>query len=46
VEESISGVRGVLAYAGCFCKAAGIVDRDNGWEASLSDGLRFVHDPM
>ena len=26
VEERISGVRGVLNYAGCFAEAAGSVD--------------------
>ena len=30
-------VRGVLNYAGCFAKAAGSVDRVNGWEAGLHD---------
>ena len=36
------GVCGVLDYAGCFSEAAGSVDRVNGWEAGLSDGLGFV----
>ena len=40
------GVRGVLDYAGCFSEAAGRVDRVNGWEAGLCDGLGFVHDPL
>ena len=31
----MSGVRGVLNYAGCFAKAVGSVDRVNGWEAGL-----------
>ena len=46
VEESMSGVRGVLDYAGCFSEAAGSVDRVNGWEAGLRDGLGFVHNPL
>ena len=40
----MSGVRGVLNYAGCFAEAAGSADRVNGWEAGLCDGLGFVHD--
>ena len=43
VEERMSGVRAVHDYAGCFAKAAGSVDRVNGWEAGLSDGLGFIH---
>ena len=35
----MSGVHGALNYAGCFAKAAGSVDRVNGWEAGLRDGL-------
>ena len=35
----MSGVRGVLNYAGCFAEAVGSVDRLNGWEAGLHDGL-------
>ena len=31
VEERMSGVYGVLDYAGCFSEAAGSVDRVNGW---------------
>jgi len=42
----MSGVRGLLDYAGCFSDAAGSVDRVNGWEAGLRDGLRVVHDPL
>ena len=42
MEERMSGVRGVLNYAGCFSKAAGSVDRVNGWETGLRDGLVFV----
>ena len=42
----MSGVHGVLDYAGCFAEAAGSVDRVNGWEAGLRDGLGFVHDPL
>ena len=45
VEEMMSGVCGVLDYAGCFFEAAGSVDRVNGWEHRLCDGLGFVHDP-
>ena len=33
----MSGVRGVLNYAGCFSEAVGSVDRVNGWEAGLSE---------
>ena len=40
----MSGVRGVLNYAGCFSEAAGSVDRVNGWEAGLRDGLGYIHD--
>ena len=43
VEERMSGVRGVLDYAGCFSEAAGSVDSVNGWETGLSDRLGFVH---
>ena len=42
----MSGVRGVLNYAGCFAEAAGSIDRVSGWEAGLRDGLGFVHDPL
>ena len=44
VEERMSGVRGVLNYAGCFAEAAGSVDGINGWEAGLRDGLGDIHD--
>jgi len=40
------GCMGVLGYAGCFSKVAVSVDGVNGWEAGLSDGLGFVHDPL
>ena len=40
----MSGVCGVLHYAGCFSKVAGSVDRVNGWEAGLHDGLGYIHD--
>ena len=30
VEERMSGVRGILDYAGCFSEAAGSIDRING----------------
>ena len=40
----MSGVRGVFNYAGCFAEAAGSVDRVNGWEAGLRDGLGYIHD--
>ena len=43
VEERMSGVRGVLNYAGCFSEAVGSVDRVNGWEAGLRDGLGYIH---
>jgi len=39
----MSGVRGVLDYAGCFFEATGSVDGVNGWEAGLRDGLGYVH---
>ena len=39
MEERMSGVCGVLNYAGCFAEAAGSVDRVNGWEDGLRDGL-------
>ena len=39
----MSGVCGVLNYAGCFAKAAGSVDRVNGREVGLRDGLGFIH---
>ena len=44
VEEGMSRVRGVLNYAGCFAEAAGSVNRVNGWEAGLRDGLGYIHD--
>ena len=40
----MSGVCGVLNYAGCFSAAAGSVDRVNEWEAGLRDGLGYIHD--
>ena len=40
----MSGVRGVLDYAGCFSEAVGSIDRVNGWEAGLHDGLGYIHD--
>ena len=40
----MSRVRGVLNYAGCFAKVAGSVDRVNGWEVGLHDGLGYIHD--
>ena len=39
VEERMSGVRGVLNYAGCFSEVAESVDSVNGWEVGLRDGL-------
>ena len=42
----MSGVHGVLNYVGCFCEAVGSVDSVNWWEAGLSDGLGFIHDPL
>ena len=41
-----TGVPGVHDYAGCFSVAAGSVDRVNGWEAGLCDGLGIIHDPL
>ena len=38
-EGEKEDVHGVLDYAGCF-------PRDNGWEAGLSDGLGFIHNPL
>ena len=46
VEERMSGMCGVLNYADCFSDAVGNVDKVNGWEAGLSDGLGFVHGPL
>ena len=46
VEESMSGVRGVLDYAVCFSEAAGSVDSVNGWEAGLSDGTGLRSRPF
>ena len=46
VEERMSGVRGVLNNAGCFAEAAGRVDRVNGGEAGLCDGLGYIHNPL
>ena len=40
MEES--GLRGALNYAHCFSEAAGSVDRVNGWEAGLHDGLGYI----
>ena len=42
VEERMSGVCGVLDYAGCFSEAAESVDGVNGWEAGLRDGLGYI----
>ena len=42
----MSGMHGVLNYAGCFSEAVESVDSVSGWEAGLSDGLGFVHDPL
>ena len=44
MEERMSGVCGVLNYAGCFAEAAGSVDRVNSWDAGLRDGLGYIHD--
>ena len=41
MEERLSGVRGVLNYAGCFAEAAGSVDRVDGYEAGVHDGLGY-----
>ena len=40
----MSGVCGVLNYAGCFAEAVGSVDRVNGWEADLRGELGYIHD--
>ena len=40
--QGMSGVCGVLNYGGCFAEAAGNVDRVNGWEAGLRDGLGYI----
>ena len=42
----MSGVRGVFNYAGCFAEAAGSVDRVNGWEAGLCDGIGLHSRPF
>ena len=44
VEERMSRVCGVFYYAGCFAEAVGSVDTVNGWQASLHDGLGYIHD--
>ena len=44
MEERMSGVRGVLNYAGCFAEAAGSVDRISEWEAGLRNGFGYIHD--
>ena len=44
-RENIRGAC-VLNYAGCFAEAAGSVDRVNGWEAGLRDGLGYIHNPL
>ena len=31
-------------YAGCFAEAVGSLDRVNGLEAGLHDGLGYIHD--
>ena len=40
----MSRVHGVLDYTGCFSEPAGSVDRVNGWETGLRDGLGYIHD--
>ena len=45
MKERMFGVHGVLNYAGYFSEAAGNVDRVNGWEAGLRDGLGYIHTP-
>ena len=42
----MSGVRGVLDYAGYFSEAAGSVDGVNGWEAGLRDGTGLHSRPL
>ena len=42
----MSGVRGILDYAGCFSEAMGSVDSVDGWEAGLCDGLGYIQDPL
>ena len=42
----MSGVLGVLNCAGCFVKAVGNVERVNGWEAGLRDGVGYVHNSL
>ena len=46
VEGRMSKARGVLNYIGCFAKAAGSVNRVNGWEAGLRDGLGYIHNRL
>ena len=43
-KRECPGCLGFLNYAGCFSEAAGSVDRVNGWEAGLRDGLGYIHD--
>ena len=39
----MSLVREIFNYAGCFAEAVGSVDRVNGWEAGLRNGLGYIH---
>ena len=41
-KRECPGCGGVLNCAGCFAEAAGSVDRANGWEAGLRDGLGYI----
>ena len=40
----MSEVRGILNYVSCFSEAVRSVDRVNGWEDGLRDGLGYIHD--
>ena len=45
-KRECPGCVGSLIMLVAFPEAAGSVDRANGWEAGLSDGLGFIHDPL
>jgi len=44
-RENVRG-RWILDYAGCFSQAAGSIDRVNGREAGLHDGLGYILNPL
>ena len=44
MNERMSRVRGVYNYVDYFSEAVESVDRVNGWEAGLRDGMGYIHD--